>query len=258
LSKLVSARVTIRNFEAPEQVWAELGEQIFSAAVQLAEQTSMRNANAEVELIDGSLRAATSLFGAMLIGYGVIADYKGFKESLVEIGQDTRRFGTAIREVIPQIVRDKHRIGPHDVRKGKIVVTAEEISKLIERLEKLKVQSQTMNEAELSAELDKVARGFKFLRKQLDQKDREVVERYLAEGDLPVPGVPRLPVRDESKAILRPDSFEELRRRIEEAELDRPLAMHPPRADVAPVRRRRRMYFKRAPVRAVESTTRLP
>jgi hypothetical protein len=210
------------------------------------------DATAEIELVDGSLKATAILAGALMV-YGAVADYKGFKESLAEIGHDARQFAIAIRDTIPKVVSEKHDLTGQEVRKGKIVVTAEEISKLIERLEKLKENSQTMSETELSAELDKIARGFRFLRKQLDQKDMAAVEQYMVNGNLPVPGrYPRPLVGAQGKEIIQPDTFEELRRRIEEAEISSgPLAMQAP--DVAkrsaPARRRRRMYFKRASVR---------
>jgi hypothetical protein len=249
-------RVTIRHFEASEREWAALGDEIFAAAVQLAEQSALSDANAEVELVDGSLKAKAALVGALMV-YGAIADYKGFKESLAEMAHDARAFATTIQETIPQIVSQKRDISRQDVRKGKIVVTAEELSKLIERLEKLKEKSKTISPAELSAELEKVERGFIFLRRNLDKEDLAIATRHLAEGKFPLPErQPKMPLGTDGMAIMRPDTFEELRRRIEEAAP----AVHMARSGASePQQRRprRRMYFKRAPVRATESDPKL-
>ena len=255
MSNLVTTRVTVRNFQASEQEWTTLGDEILAAAVQLAGQMTLSTATAQIELIESSFGAKASLVGALLAGYGIVADYKGFKESLVEIAQDSRHFATAVTETIPQIVGHKHSIAQQDVRKGRTVVTAEEISKLIERLERLKDSSQTMSEDELSVELENIARGFRSLRKQLDDKDLATVERHMAQGHLPVPGRPPIPDASHGrKEILRPDTFEELRRRIEEAmRFGGPLAQRAPgpaRESAAP-RQRRRRYFKSAPVRPI-------
>ncbi|MDP1838956.1 MAG: hypothetical protein Q8N31_04685 [Reyranella sp.] len=251
MSNLVSVRVTIRHFEAAEQQAAALGDEILKAAVGLAGQTALRDTDAEVELVEGSLRVKAGLVGALMAAYGVVADYKGFKESVAEIAQDTRLFATAIREAIPQIVNEKQGMAPQDVRGGKISVTAEELSMFIEQLEKLKDNSRTMSEEQLSIELEKIARRFRFLKRQLDHKDMATVEKNMAQLDLPAPTRwPTSPTPRHEREIIRPDSFEDLRRRIESREFDRISAKSAPDSKAAPALRRRRIYFKRAAVRS--------
>jgi hypothetical protein len=256
LSTLVTVRVTIRDFEAPEAEWRALGVEILSTATALARERAFIDATAEVELFDGSLKANAKLVGAFLFAhaaYGTIADYKGFKESVAEMRKDAHEYAMAVRAAIPEIVSHKQPVAPHDVQKGRIVVTADEVSELIDRLEKLKAKSGSMSGKEMDAELEKVGRLFRSLRRKLDANDAKMVEQYLTDGGLPTPHRrPQAPTPRQGKEITRPDSFEELRRQVEEA-------VHntgPARSALAPgpragsPRPRRRMFFGRAPVRA--------
>lgn len=254
MSNLVTVRVTIRDFEAPEREWAAIGDEIFATAVQLAEQTSLIGATAAVELVDGSLKAKAALVGGLLLAtYTGIAAYKDFKDSLAEIAQDSRKVATAIEAAIPRIVGRTRDIARQDVKKGKAVIAAEEISKLIEQLEDLKENSKTMSEAELEAKINGIGRRFRSLRTELDHKDMTIVERYMVSGGLPIPRrLPPLPVANQSsREAVRPDTFEELRRQIEEAELQRrrPKGAADFARSAGPRRPRRRMYYRSAPVR---------
>jgi hypothetical protein len=209
------------------------------------------------------MKVKAGVIGSLLFAYSFIADYKGFKEGLSEMVSDGRAIAAGIRETIPKIVGETHPIPAKDVKKGRVVVVAEQVSELIEELEALKANSATMSERELHAALDKVASRFRSLQKQLDQKDFHAVEQYLIQGDLLVPAKrPSSYTPDQGKDAIRPDLPEELRRRIEgrtqliggaiqkETEDNRQMAV--PRR-----RRRRRMYFKRAPVLVAEENPKL-
>jgi hypothetical protein len=261
LSNLVTVQVTIRRFDAPEAEWNQLGEQLFAKASSLAGETSLKNTIAQVALFEGSLTGRVGLIGSLLLAaYGATADYKGFKESIAEMEKDGRWVATKIREAIPQIVGEHQPVARTDVSKGRVVVAAEEISKLIEQLEKLKKHSRTMSADDLAADLDGIVRRIRSLRRQLDQADMATLEGYMATEGVPIPSRGKLPAPSAGQDVLRPDLFEELRQRLEETgRLERPLGMSLPDAAVerARSRRRRRMYFKRASVQGTEQNPKL-
>lgn len=257
MSTLVTVRVTIRDFEAPAAEWRALGIEILSTATALARETAFIGATAEVELFDGSLKANAKLVGAFMLAhaaYGTIADYKGFKESIAEMKKDAHEYAIAVKEAIPRIVTHKQRVADQDVQKAKIVVTADELSELIDRLEKLKSKSGSMSPKEMDAELEKVGRLFRSLRRKLDANDAKMVEQYLTDGGLPAPlRPPHAPTPRQGKEITRPESFEDLQRQVEEAVRDTgPVRMVAPASGArsGSARPRRRMFFGRAPVLA--------
>jgi hypothetical protein len=138
----------------------------------------------EIELEEGSLRVRMTIIASSLVGllgvghvgYSAIADYKGFKESVKEICEDTRGFGGDFCN------KFSHAIGASDsqvFRKERRLKTPGKLLNVMNRLERLEKNYDNMAPNDVKAELKKVREQLDAIAEDVTPDDTTVISKQL-------------------------------------------------------------------------------
>jgi hypothetical protein len=97
VAHLAEAYIHLSPFDTSEGAVQRLGRQIADLAANAASIFGRPDCIIEVDLESGSLKARARVIGtSLLLVYGAIANYKGFKEGVVEITHDAQTCGGLI------------------------------------------------------------------------------------------------------------------------------------------------------------------
>ncbi len=101
MAQLAQAYVHLRPYEIDLETINRLGIASQERAIAAARAIYRGNVTVDVRLEEGSTRfwgTVLGTLGALNIGYGVIANYKGFKDSIIAMSEDAQKFGTVVNE----------------------------------------------------------------------------------------------------------------------------------------------------------------
>jgi hypothetical protein len=169
MTELAQTYVHLRPYEIDAERINHLGIATQERAIAAARQFYRGNVTIDVRLEEGSARLWVTVAGvlsALNIGYGAVADYKGFKDSIVAICEDARKFGTFVSgafskdaaATLSQIYRIERRLKVP----GKI-------KRIIVKLETL--ENAKLSETELRVQLAEVQQELRQIEKELSPQE---------------------------------------------------------------------------------------
>jgi hypothetical protein len=97
LAQLAQAYIHLKPYSASDKKLRSLGRYAKRLAQRRAAEIYGRGVIVEIELEEGSLKTRITVVGSILLGtYGGIADYKSFKDSVVEMCSDAKAFSADV------------------------------------------------------------------------------------------------------------------------------------------------------------------
>ncbi len=98
MTQLAQAYIHLKPYLASEKEVRSLGRYAKRVAIKAAANIYGGDVEIEVQIEEGSLITRVTVAGLLLIGevYSHVADYKGFKDSVVELCDDAREFAVDV------------------------------------------------------------------------------------------------------------------------------------------------------------------
>ncbi len=155
----------------------------------------------EVQIEEGSLITRVTVVGSILLGvYNFVANYKGFKEGVVEMCNDAREFAVDVCD--PFI--NKAGVPKEEVyRFERRLKVPGKLYRFGKRLEKLEKSVDELSPRDVQKELGELRSEFESIEDLLSSEERHALRPVLKRAKLPFPE--NWPQPEEPKAILRRD-----------------------------------------------------
>jgi hypothetical protein len=165
MAELAQTYMHLRPYDIDLESINRLGTAARERAIAAAQQIYHGNVTIDVRLEDGSAKLWVTVVGvlsALHFGYGMVSDYKGFKESIVAICEDAQKFGTTVSE---HFSIDAAATPQQMYRIERRLKVAGKIKRVIAELEKL--ENAKLSEENLSVQLESVQRNLLQIEKDL-------------------------------------------------------------------------------------------
>jgi hypothetical protein len=169
MADLAQTYVHLRPYDVDVEDIRHLGAAAQEHAVAAAREIYRGNVTIDVTLEEGSAKLWVTVAGALTalhISYGIIADYKGFKESIVAICEDAREFGTFVSD---RFLKDTAATSAQIYRVERRLKVPGKIRRVIAELERL--ENANLSEAELSVQLEAVQQMLARIGKELSPQE---------------------------------------------------------------------------------------
>lgn len=204
MTQLAQAYIHLKPYEASDERVRALGRYAKRVAVKAASEIYGGGVEVEVQLEEGSLRARITVGGFLLVTYGVIADYNGFKESIVGLCSDAREFAV---DVCDPFVSKAGVPAEEVYRFERRLKTPGKLYRLTKRLDKLEKSVDSLSPNAVRRELAGLRAELDSLGKHLSETEREALQPMLKRPKLPPPQ--QWPDPEEAKVAVRRDDDEE-------------------------------------------------
>jgi hypothetical protein len=182
MTQLAQAYIHLRPYEISRERLQRLGRSTDRIAYEAALRVYGRTVTVDVTLEEASLKGRVTVLGALLVGYGVIADYKGFKESIGELCKDAREYAV---DVCGEIVKEARATKNQVYRTERRLKTPGKLDRLIARLERLNSAGERLSRADYQKELDSIRHEWQLIERDLSQNEVALVAKALAFENLP-------------------------------------------------------------------------
>lgn len=182
MARLAQAYVHIRAIELDTRGLERLGVETERAAAEIAERVYGFDVTVDVWIESGSTRTRITVIGLLVGTYSLVADYKGFKDSIGEMCNDARTFAGDMCGTFIELTKASDR---QVYRVERRLMTPGKLDKTIKRLEKLDVLAPKMSRRELDRELEDVQREIERIRKDLTNEEVSILNRVLVFENLP-------------------------------------------------------------------------
>jgi hypothetical protein len=198
VTKLAQAYIHLKPYSASDRKVRSLGRYAQRLAIRKAADIYGGGVEIDVQIEEGSLVTRITVAGSLLLGaYSGIADYKGFKESVVEMCDDAREF--AVDVCSPFVKRAG--VPEEDVyRFERRLKTPGKLYRLSKRLEKLEHSVDELSPRDIQRELSSLRAELDAATKDLSPMDRDKILAGLKRPKLPPPE--KWPVPDEPKVAV--------------------------------------------------------
>lgn len=185
LAELAQAYIHLKPYSVRQKKVRSLGLYAEKVAKHAAIEIYGGGVVVEVELEEGSLITRVTVIGSLLLAAsGHVADYKGFKESVVEMCDDAREF--AIDVCAP--FTKKAGVSKEDVyRFERRLKTPGKLFSLSRRLEKLERSTGNLSPRDVQKELSNLRSDLEGIAIDLSQQELDVVTGSLQTKHLPAP-----------------------------------------------------------------------
>lgn len=233
MTQLAQAYIHLKPYSASKADVQSLGRFAKRLAIKAAAEIYGGDVEIEVQIEEGSLITRITVVGMLFVGgaYSHIADYKGFKESVVELCGDAKEF--AVDVCSPFI--NKAGVPAEEVyRFERRLKTPGKLYRLSKRLDKLEHSVNELSPRDVQKELANIRAQLESVTRDLSAAEQSQIEIGLRRPKLPPPE--KWPISEPAKVAVQRD-------REEEADLfedDSP--------DSAIERRRRTLFKERASV----------
>lgn len=231
MAELAQAYVHLKPYEfSPERVRV-LGDRVLADAVEIATLLYGGGITVEVTLAEGSGKFWASVHGVLVgvhIGYGVIADWKAFKEQVHEICNTAQQYGA---QVCGATINEAEAKPKQVFRTERRLKTPGKLYRVMNELEKLDDMAINMPKSQVIEQVARIRWELARVEADLTTEERERLLKVLHYENLgPIKDVPPHKAIDPMpKVVLR----DERDRRQRELELDFVLGAHteppPPR-----------------------------
>jgi hypothetical protein len=182
MAKLAQAYVHLRPFELTQAGLNEIGHATERIATEVAQRVYKVEITIDVDLEAGSFKGRVTAIGLLFGVYGVVADYKGFKESIGEMCKDAREFAY---DVCGEVLKLTGASEKQVVKVEKRTMTPGRLSRVIKRLEWLDEAGGTISESQKHQEMQKIVRELELIKRDLSPREVDLLERALEYLDLP-------------------------------------------------------------------------
>lgn len=205
MANLGQAYIHLKPYRASDQEIRSLGRFAKRTAIKAASEIYGGNVIVEIELEEGSLILRVTVIGGIFLGvYSAVADYKGFKESVVELCDDAREFAV---DVCAPFVK-KAGVPKEDVyRFERRLKTPGKLYRISHRLEKLEKSVSELSPAAVQKELAKVRADLDAATTDLSAKEKAAIESKIRPRRLPPPQ--KWPEAEPSKSAVRDEDAEQ-------------------------------------------------
>jgi hypothetical protein len=205
VANLGQAYIHLRPYQASDHQIRTLGRYAKRTAIKAASEIYGGNVVVEVELEEGSLIVRVTVIGGIFLSvYSGVANYKGFKESVVELCDDAREFAI---DVCAPFVK-KAGVAKEDIyRFERRLKTPGKLYRISRRLEKLEKSVNQLSPAAVQRELAKVRADLDAATIDLSAQERAAIESKIRPPKLPPPQ--KWPEAEPSKSVVRDEDAEQ-------------------------------------------------
>lgn len=172
MAEIAQTYVHLRPYELNRERIDRLGYAVQESAVEAARIVYGGGVDIEVELEAGSVKGwitVGGILGALHLGYGAVADYKGFKESIVEMCEDAKKFGMIVSEAFTS----KAGVSPESVyRVEKRLKVPGKIKRVFTKMEVLDQVAGSLNKSELIARMAEIEHDLQSIEKELSAEEK--------------------------------------------------------------------------------------
>lgn len=206
MAQLAQAYLHLKPYRASDRKLKSLGHYAERIALRAAASIYGKGVEVEIELEEGSAKLRITVIGLLLLDvYGHVADYKGFKESVVEMCQDAREFAV---DVCNPFIK-KAGVAREDVyRFERRLKTPGKLLRINRRLEKLQRSVDDLSPRAIQKELAEVKSELDAVVKDLSPSEQAALEAKLTPEKLPPPK--RWPVPESLAVISRSSDKEQM------------------------------------------------
>lgn len=181
MTEIAEAYFHLKEVSLSQSQLKELGDLASAITAEAASKFFPSDSIIEVRLSEGSLKgwAKVIRIGALFGSYGIIADYKVFKESISEINNDARQFS---QKFIDNFIDSSNLPGARVYRTERRTKTPGRIKRLIERREWLEAHREYLSKAILDKESTEIERLLQHILEDIDPSERAAVRKVLGEN----------------------------------------------------------------------------
>ncbi|MEY9184877.1 hypothetical protein [Bradyrhizobium sp. USDA 313] len=199
MTELAQAYIHLKPFSASHGEIRSLGRYAKRVAVRTAADIYGGGVEIEVQIEEGSLIGRITVIGSLLLAaHGHIADYKGFKESVVDMCDDAREFAV---DVCAPFIK-KAGVPKEDVyRFERRLKTPGKLYRFSKRLEKLEKSVTELSPRDVQKELSNLRTEMDSINQHLSPQERQALDPILNRPKLPPPK--EWPAPEEPKFALR-------------------------------------------------------
>jgi hypothetical protein len=198
MTNLAQAYIHLKPYAASDRKVRSLGRYAQRVAIRAAADIYGGDVEIDIQIEEGSLITRITVVGGLLLGaYSTIADYKGFKDSVIEMCDDAREFAV---DVCSPFVK-KAGVPKEDVyRFERRLKTPGKLYRLSKRLEKLEHSVSELSPRDIQKELASLRAELDAATKDISDLDRDRILAGLKRPKLPAPE--KWPIPDEPKVAV--------------------------------------------------------
>jgi hypothetical protein len=188
MTQIAQAYFHLKPFDVERDALLTYRETAREIARQLGERVFLIDTEISVALERGSLQGwiTAAAIGNFLTAYGLVADYKGFKESLQEMVTDARWFG----EEFNKVFLAKSHVDQSDVfRTERRTKAPGKLLRAINDLEAIELGQMDLPPNELKRRIREARIKIAEVEEELDQDDRKLINNALNDAPFPVPQI---------------------------------------------------------------------
>jgi hypothetical protein len=172
MAQIAQTYVHLRPYELDSERIKQLGYGVQESAIEAALAVYGGGVKIDVDLEPGSVRGWVTvggIIGALHVGYGAVADYKGFKESIVEICEDAKKFGMIVGDAFTA----KAGVSPDSVyRVEKRLKVPGKIKRVFTKMEVLDQMAGKMSTSEIAARIAEIEHELQSIEKELTSEEK--------------------------------------------------------------------------------------
>jgi hypothetical protein len=212
VAQLAQAYLHLKPYKASSRKLRALGKAADILASEAAKRIYDGGVYIDVELEEGSLIVRVTVIGLLtghlaLQAYGTVADYKGFKDSVVELCDDAQEFAVDVCKPF----RKKAGATEEQVyRFERRLKTPGKLNRLAKRLQRLENSVNALSPKDLQKELSEANRELSKIIKDLTPAEVIAVQQGITVKDipppsrwpLPVPELPKLAIKEEEQLVF--------------------------------------------------------
>ncbi|WGS18953.1 MULTISPECIES: hypothetical protein [unclassified Bradyrhizobium] len=199
MTQLAQAYIHLKPYSASHKQIRSLGRYAKRVAIRAAADIYGGEVEIEVQIEEGSLITRVTVAGSIFLGvYGFVANYKGFKEGVVEMCNDAREFAV---DVCKPFIK-KAGVPKEDVyRFERRLKVPGKLYRLDKRLEQLEKSVGELSPHDMQRELGRLRSELESITEHLSPEERQLLSPTLKRTKLPPPE--NWPAPEEPKAALR-------------------------------------------------------
>lgn len=207
MAQLAQAYLHLKPYKASRKKLSTLVKVAEALSADAAKQIYDGGVTIDVELEEGSLVVRITVIGLLaghlaLESYSKIADYKGFKESIVELCNDAREFAVDVCEPFQKKAgATKEQVYRFERR----LKTPGKLNRLVQRLAHIENSIEELSSKALKKELSELHGQLSLIAEDLTADELSIIEKRLTTQSLPppskwpqpVPEIPKIAKKDE-------------------------------------------------------------
>jgi hypothetical protein len=200
MARLAQTSIRFRRYEIGVERFERLSVEIDAVAARVARQIYGPSVEVDIVIVAGSLLITITVLGGILWGtYDAISKYPDFTDGLGKLVKDAKEYGSAIVEEVLKVTGQKK---PDSVAKRDM--TPGKISRIIEKLERVKDLEKHAPKRAVQHELEQISRDVQAIERDLTPEELKQIDGALeSRGLSALEKLPRLVVQEDRNAVAR-------------------------------------------------------